>query len=108
MALGAAPASAATPFNIGSGKDADVLVDSAGNGHFAWIDGAPVRYCPVPRGATACDATSALTLPAHSSAAVQGPVRVVRPISNGIVVIAGGAGAGHDGAGAYNSTNTAT
>src|SRR4051812_17831215 len=105
MALGAAPAHAATPFNIGSGKDADVLVDSAGNGHFAWIDGETVRYCRVPRGATACSTTSALALPAHSSAAVQGPVRIVRPISNGIVVIAQVAGAGNDGAWAYNSTN---
>ena len=103
-----APAQAATPFNVGSGDDPDVVVDPAGAGHFAWIDGETVRYCRVPRGATACSAAAALALPAHGAADIQGPVRVVRPASNRIVVLAQVVGGANPGVWAYNSTNNGT
>src|SRR5215213_4324279 len=95
--LCAAPAHAATPFNIGSGKDPDVVVDPAGNGHFAWIDGQSVHYCRVPRGASACNASATLALPAHNAVANQGPARIVRVASNRIDVVFQVSGGTNDG-----------
>ena len=107
-AVTAAPAHAATPFDIGSGNDPDVVVDGNGTGHFAWIDGQTVRYCRIPRGATACNAQSSLALPPHNSAANQGPVRVVRPASNRVFVITQISGGTNDGIWAYDSTTNGT
>ena len=58
--LAAPAARAGTPFTIGEGKDPHVLVDPAsGTGHVVWSDeiGDRVRFCQVPRGATACATT---------------------------------------------------
>jgi hypothetical protein len=101
----AAPASAATPFNIGTGTDADVVVDSAGNGHFAWVQGETLHYCRVARGASACNATATPAFPAHSSAASQGPARIVNPSASRIAIIFEVAGGADPGIYEWNSVN---
>jgi hypothetical protein len=58
----AAPAQAATTFDLGAGQHPDVAVDSAGAGHFVWdqtnATGDDVTvYCQVPSGGTACAKT---------------------------------------------------
>jgi hypothetical protein len=62
LALVAAPAASAAPFQIVAGTDLttghDVAVDAAGTGHFTWTAGpfqaAVTHYCRVPRGGTSC------------------------------------------------------
>ena len=66
IALGAAPAHAATAFNVGTGSSPDLVTDENGNAHVVWQDGNTVRYCRVPKGATACNATSALSAPGNA------------------------------------------
>lgn len=64
LALGlAAPAHGASSFLVGQGQDPHVAVDASGTAHITWSqDGTPdlLRYCRVPRGASAC--TGALTI----------------------------------------------
>ena len=103
----AAPAQAATPFNIGTGTDADVVIDAAGNGHFAWVEGATVRYCRVPRGATACSVAKTLAMPAAAISSVtnQGPARVVNPVTNRIAIVFEASGGAEQGIYVWNSTD---
>ncbi|MDX6697573.1 MAG: hypothetical protein QOE65_970 [Solirubrobacteraceae bacterium] len=62
LALAAAPAASAAPFQIVAGTDLttghDVAVDAAGTGHFTWTAGPfqanVTHYCRVPRGGTGC------------------------------------------------------
>jgi hypothetical protein len=104
----AAPADAATPFNVGTGTDADVVVDSAGNGHFAWVQGETLHYCRVARGATTCNASSTPAFPAHSSAAGQGPARIVNPAANRIDIVFEVAGGANPGIWEWESVNNGT
>jgi hypothetical protein len=73
MAL-AAPANAATAFNVGQGTFPDVAVASDGSAHVVFEDFVTgddndvIRYCHIPKGGTACDRTSNFT----NSAALPG------------------------------------
>jgi hypothetical protein len=64
--IAAAPARAATTFDLGVGQHPDVSVDANGTGHFVWdvvnngSDDTTV-YCQVPSGATACAKTQSFT-----------------------------------------------
>jgi hypothetical protein len=84
IALSATPAGAATAFNVGTGSSPDVVTDESGNAHVVWQDGNTVRYCRVPKGATACNATSALTAPGNADSGDQ--TAIVNP-GNTIVYI---------------------
>ena len=61
-ALAAAPAQAATPFNIGNGLRPSVAVDAEGNGYFAWLEKragtvaepGQIHFCKVLVGTTTC------------------------------------------------------
>ena len=90
--LALAPAAeAATPFTAGTGAGHDLAVGSDGKGHVAWIEDLAddqVRYCRVPAGGTACEATRVL---AFTGAATQSPntdVQVFAPAANKVVVLA--------------------
>jgi hypothetical protein len=70
-ALSAAPANAATAFTVGAGSHPDVVTDESGNAHVVWQDGDLVRYCRIPKGATACNRTEALTPPGNGDSGHQ-------------------------------------
>lgn len=67
----AAPAQAATPFNIGNGLRPSVTVDAAGNGYFAWLekrastmtDPGQIHFCKVLVGTTSCAVKSQFAAP---------------------------------------------
>jgi hypothetical protein len=66
--LAAAPAAGAAPITFGKGRFPDVAVDENNTAHVVWdsIDGAgPDRlfYCQIPRTASSCQNTKALTPP---------------------------------------------
>jgi hypothetical protein len=84
IAFSAAPAHAATAFNVGTGSSPDIVTDESGNAHVVWQDGNTVRYCRVPKGATACNATSALSAPGNADAGDQ--TAIVNP-GNTIIYI---------------------
>ena len=90
--LAAAPASAAVPFNAGTGHDAQVAVGSDGTGHVVWLTdeaGDRVGYCRVPRGGRGCDAASKLiSFPGGAAAFSTGDVpQVFAPAQNKVVVV---------------------
>ena len=67
----AAPAGtdAATAVPIGVGYAANVAVDGAGTAYIAWNGGeipSTLRFCRLPRGATACDVTTTIAPPGDS------------------------------------------
>jgi hypothetical protein len=72
----AAPANAATPFDVGQGKFPDVAAAPDGGAHIvfeqvpAGQNNDVIHYCHVPRGATACDRTASFT----TSAALPGDI----------------------------------
>jgi hypothetical protein len=70
-ALSATPAHAATAFDVGAGSYPDVVTDENGNAHVAWLAGNVVRYCRIPKGATACAATASITPPGNATAGRQ-------------------------------------
>jgi hypothetical protein len=51
----AAPAGAATPLNVGTGKVPVVAMDPAGTAFIAWQTDATLGFCRLPRNAKACD-----------------------------------------------------
>jgi hypothetical protein len=67
LALAAPGASVASTFTFAIGSEPDLKVDDAGTAHVVWLDLSPgvgaetVNYCQVPRGATACTNTQALS-----------------------------------------------
>ena len=64
-----ASASAATPLQIGAGRDAHVAVDSLGTGFIAWngtTQSPPLYFCRLPRNAGLCDVSTLFNLPGGS------------------------------------------
>ena len=72
VAAQAAPA--ATPFTVGQGAGAHIVVSTDGSGHVVW--GIPARggtpakigYCHLPAGASACDVTQEFNFPRRGRA----------------------------------------
>ena len=86
VACGAASAGAASlqkvpakPITLSTAQydtEPDVAVDAGGVGHIAWTDGVPgqpnvLKYCRLPRGATACQRTESWTIPASQFSRVR-------------------------------------
>ena len=91
-ALAAVPAGAATPFNVGTGREPQIAVDPSGVGHVVWQieDGDDrIGYCRVPRNATACDVTRELLFPPNGdkSAVGQGSPQVFAPSASRVVIV---------------------
>jgi hypothetical protein len=69
--------SAAGALSIGPGEQPGLAVDAAGTAYIAWNGpSASLRFCRLPRGATACDTGSASTIPA-AGASIRRPLLVV-------------------------------
>jgi hypothetical protein len=73
IAFAGCPAAAsAAPFQLTAvGGDPNVAVDGSGNGHFVWNEGLATEpdvthYCRIPRGGTACTASSTFVPTANS------------------------------------------
>jgi hypothetical protein len=64
-------APAASAFVIGPGSRPGLAVDAAGTAYVAWngpeITNSTLRFCRLPRGATACDSSSVLPAPATTT-----------------------------------------
>lgn len=83
-------APAASAFVIGAGGKPGLAVDAAGTAYVAWngpeANNSTLHFCRLPRGATACDAGLAATLPAPATTtSLSRPFVVV--IGNVVVVI---------------------
>ena len=108
VAAALAPAaSAATPFTAGSGTKPDVAVGADGTGHVVWntsTNPIDVAYCRVPAGASACDKTATLDLPA-GAASIGRPV-VSTPAAGKVIVVGGchSCGAGNNRVYMWSST----
>jgi hypothetical protein len=92
----AGTASAATPITLSAGGKLPALaIDSAGSAHAVWVEGANVRYCKVPRGASACSETETFgpaagdpAPPAHDPGAVRlFPPAVFTPAPGKVIVV---------------------
>ncbi len=91
-ALAAVPASAATPFDLGTGREPQVAVDPGGVGHVVWqiTDGDDrIGYCRVPKNAAACDVTHELSFPPNGSTSPvgQGSPQVFAPSATKVVIV---------------------
>lgn len=68
--LAAPPAQAASPIEIGPGRNAHVALDAAGTAYIAWIgtgpDPTPLFFCRLPRNATACAVKQQIAIPGTS------------------------------------------
>jgi len=99
--IGAAPASAATPFNAGIGSAPSVAVGADGVGHVVWETGGAgelVGYCRVPKNGTACDVpTTTLVFPSSTTPNGSDHPQVFAPAPNKVVVVAGCADCGAGG-----------
>jgi hypothetical protein len=68
---------AAAPIVLGPGESPDVYVDGEGTAFVAFNGnetGDPVRFCRLPRGASACDVSLTLPLPSASGGSTNRPV----------------------------------
>jgi hypothetical protein len=74
----ASPATAATPFTVGTGVNPRIAVTPNGTGHVVWsipaqiISSAAVGYCRIPVGASACDRQEILLFPTNRGVAKSG------------------------------------
>lgn len=92
----AGTASAATPITLSPGGKLPALaIDPAGAAHAVWVEGANVRYCKVPRGASACSETETFgpdagdpVPPAHDPGAVRlGRPAVFTPTPGKVIIV---------------------
>ena len=77
-AITASPASAGTPFTLpGAGAFPHIAVTPAGTAYIAWTEKLSgddrLRFCRLPRGATACSETATLSAPPAIAGEVYGP-----------------------------------
>jgi hypothetical protein len=91
-ALAAVPAGAATPFNVGTGREPQVAVDPSGVGHVVWQieDGDDrIGYCRVAKNGTTCDLARELSFPHEvgDSPVGQGSPQVFAPSVSKIVIV---------------------
>ena len=74
----ASPASAVTPFTVGTGVNPRIVVTANGTGHVVWsiperiLQSAAVGYCRLPAGASACDRQEILLFPSSGGVAKSG------------------------------------
>jgi hypothetical protein len=78
----ATPAAAATPIDLGAGGDAAAAIDPAGTAHVVYNSPGGDTYCRLPRGAKACDITTALPLEDRS-----GDPQIFRRPADGMLLI---------------------
>lgn len=77
----AAPASAATPIDLGPGRGPSVTVDPAGTAHILFGSAGGATYCRLPRNARACDVRTFMPLAESTDEA-----RIFRRASDGALI----------------------
>ena len=95
---------------IGQGRLPSLAVDAAGTGYVSWWESAVdsrLFFCRFPRGATACDAGAASSIPVHGDGLSPAPVVVSgsRVVAVAARYVNEASGTGPHGLFAYTSTN---
>ena len=95
---------------IGQGRLPSLAVDASGTGYVSWWESAvdsSLFFCRFPRGATACDAAAASSIPVHGDGLTPAPVVVSgsRVVAVAARYVNEAAGFGPYGLFAYTSTN---
>ena len=95
---------------IGQGRLPSLAVDAAGTGYVSWWESAvdsSLFFCRFPRGATACDAGAASSIPVHGDGLTPAPVVVSgsRVVAVAARYVNEASGSGPYGLFAYTSTN---